>query len=253
MSRRPKALVVSALTPRKKSRVSHTVRFLAVAVILAGTFVATAYYAVTSPRFQIEYVQVRGLERIPPDEVLAPISTCTGQSLFTLDVATIRQSTENHVLVRKARVLRQLPSSVVVVVEERQAYALVESGKNLLQVDRDGVVLGHATEWVNQQGLCCVQGIDPIKEIDTLRVALAILDAASCMDICCTGLVHQEGPEGFALKVEPEIRVILGAHPNLDSLAYLPVVLQDLRDHGEDASIVDLRFSHQIAVTLSGS
>ena len=68
--------------------------------------------------FRLESVRVEGVHRTRPAAVLEAANLSTGVALFSLDVEEIRQAAERLPWVRRARVVRQVPSALTVTAEE---------------------------------------------------------------------------------------------------------------------------------------
>ncbi|MCC7364894.1 MAG: FtsQ-type POTRA domain-containing protein [Dehalococcoidia bacterium] len=109
---------------------------LAVLVMLGGG----AYWALTSPFFKVNNVEVTGNERITSD-LLVNRAELLGESMFTADLASAQQRLYGHPLVAGVRIERAWPSTVRLIVEERQAWGAWEQGGVRYTIDRDGVVL----------------------------------------------------------------------------------------------------------------
>jgi cell division protein FtsQ len=87
---------------------------------------------------RLENLTVEGRSRTTPDDVLAALDVTRGAPILTIDVAEARAALESLPWIKTARVERQLPDTVHVVIEERQPYALWQQGNRYTLVDRDG-------------------------------------------------------------------------------------------------------------------
>jgi len=113
---------------------------LAVGIIAGGAF---AYGNFTdSGFFTLRNVELRGNLRAPRDELLSSLYQNTSRGLWWTDLDELRGKLRQHPWVRDAEVVRVLPDTLRVTINEREPFALARllSG-TLVWVDRDGVVL----------------------------------------------------------------------------------------------------------------
>src|SRR5216117_4201859 len=140
--------------PRRKARQRGRLRrvlpltALAVAAPLAVAF--SAHWLLTTPRFAVVSVDVRGASRVPTAEILAAADVAPGTSLFRLDPGAVARRVEAIPEVRRADVVREFPNRIVISVEERRPFTLVHSGR-LHWIDEEGRVLGASPEAVIPQ------------------------------------------------------------------------------------------------------
>ena len=110
--------------------------------------VGLGWVAVFSPWLVVKQVRVEGLDRVPSTTVHQMVDAEVGRPMVLLDPAAVGRRVAAVPLVREVEVRRRWPASVVVVVHERVAVAVVpasagESGYRL--VDRDGVEVESVT------------------------------------------------------------------------------------------------------------
>src|SRR3989441_1023864 len=140
--------------PRRQARQRGRLRrallltALAVAAPLAVAFFA--HWLLTTPRFAVASVDVRGASRVPTAEILAAAAVEPGTSLFRLDPGAVAGRVEAIPEVRRADVVREFPNRIVISVEERRPFTLVHSGR-LHWIDEEGRVLGASPEAVIPQ------------------------------------------------------------------------------------------------------
>ena len=83
---------------------------------IAGWFGWQAF--LLSPRLQIEDIEVVGWERTSPSEVLAHADVHRGQPILEVDLDEAAVRVRRHPWVKSARVLRRLPDTLRIEVEE---------------------------------------------------------------------------------------------------------------------------------------
>jgi cell division protein FtsQ len=86
-------------------------------------------------------VLVEGRVETGSAEILRALRAERGSALLAIDVAGAKERLEALPWVKAATVVRQLPSTIAVHIEERKAFALWQSGKRLAVIDRDGTII----------------------------------------------------------------------------------------------------------------
>jgi cell division protein FtsQ len=86
----------------------------------------------------LETLTVDGRDHTTPEDVRAALDVTRGTPILSIDVTEARAALEALPWVKAARVERQLPNTVHVVIQEREPYALWQRGSKYYLVDRDG-------------------------------------------------------------------------------------------------------------------
>ena len=108
---------------------------LAYGVVRASAIAAHAHL------LQIEKIIVRGNERLSKGEVLAVLNGLRGESLVWIDLDHWRRRLMTSPWVRDAALRRLLPSTVEVVVSERQPIGIGRINSDMYLVDERGVII----------------------------------------------------------------------------------------------------------------
>lgn len=103
-------------------------------ILAACAVVAGGTLAVFSPLLDVDRIEVTGVDRLDPDEVISANEEVRSAPLLMSDLASIRERTEALPWVARARVERRWPDHVVVRVTERVPVAIVatEDGRRHL-------------------------------------------------------------------------------------------------------------------------
>lgn len=94
----------------------------------------------------VQKIVVKGQVNLADADILAALGIATGQSLFGFDAQEAQQRLMRLQLVKSARVMRMLPSTLLVEIEERAPFARWQRGDRTDLIDRDGVVLSGAAK-----------------------------------------------------------------------------------------------------------
>jgi len=95
---------------------------------------------------RLENLTVEGRENTNKDDLLAALDIERGAPILAIDVAKARDAVEALPWVKNAKIERQLPNAVHVVIEERAPYALWQRGNRYSLVDRDGQAIADIPE-----------------------------------------------------------------------------------------------------------
>lgn len=94
-----------------------------------------------SAGFSVSRVTIEGQDRVGNQEILRALKLERGVSTLGFETAAAQERLEKLPLIRRARVMRLLPSQLHVVIEERVPYAIWQNKSALYLVDQDGTVL----------------------------------------------------------------------------------------------------------------
>ena len=113
----------------------------ALAVALAYGVYRTSALAAQAHVLQVDRIVVRGNERLSKGEVLAVLGGLRGQNLMWTDLDVWRKRLLASPWVRDAALRRSLPSTVDVVVSERQPMGIGRINGEMYLVDEHGVII----------------------------------------------------------------------------------------------------------------
>ncbi|MBI3458634.1 MAG: FtsQ-type POTRA domain-containing protein [Candidatus Rokubacteria bacterium] len=250
---------------RRVRRVLGTVAGLGLGLAALGVVMAVVAHALrTTPLLGVRQVEVVGARRVPEAVVLAAAAIAPDANLLALDVEGIVDRVEALPDVHRARVVRELPSRVTVVIEERAPYALVNGGDaagRLLWVDVDGYLAGRDPHPA-PPSLPILSGVErpadgPDHPVgDRLHAGLALLRAVQRVGGRVAGRISEidlARPGGPVLYTIDGIEVWVGSEGWDERLARLDGVLGELDDRGERVESVDLRFRDLVVLSPRAS
>lgn len=214
---------------RAMGRTKRALVALARVTAALGVAAAVLYGAVrswqnvkTGGRFTVKHVVFMGNQRSSSEELLTLAGPLEGTNIFTVDLSAAAWHMEQHRWVAHARVARELPDTLRVVIDEREAAALVSAG-GLYAVDRAGLPFKSVTT-ADQLDLPVISGVarevltnaDGSASSDVLT-ALKIIDAYQARKIALreplseVHVVEEAGQPGFLLYCgESGVEVNLG-------------------------------------------
>lgn len=244
---------------RRLPSIGRLVRRGAIVLLVAAipaALVAGGWWLLTSPRFAVKAVEVRGTKAVTTERILDAARIEPGRSLFLLDPREIVQRVEALPEVERADVIRELPDRVTVVVEERRPFTLVHAG-TLHWIDERGHLFGQETQAVtppapvisglSESEIAGMHGAPSGKARDAVRLIRALLRSGSTLvtDISEIDMSESDGP---VLYTAGGVEVRLGAEDWDARLARLEGVLAQKIAREGAIRTVDLRFRDQVVL-----
>ncbi|RPH82758.1 MAG: FtsQ-type POTRA domain-containing protein [Candidatus Rokuibacteriota bacterium] len=256
----PATAVAGQRVPRVRRRPRRPIRWLrvtgglALTVATAGAVVMAGHWALTTPRFAVMAVEVRGASRVPPQRILETSGIVRGTNLWRIDPDRVRARLESLPEIRRADVVRELPNRVSILVEERRPFTLVHAAR-LHWVDEDGRLLGEERHAVATE-VPVIRGLSE-DELVTMRTspgpraraAIALIRALLRTGSALAAEISEidmSRPEGPVLYTIDGVEVRLGSEEWEERLARLEGVLAQVAT--QDVHGVDLRFRDQVVL-----
>ena len=249
--------------PARRKRTWRAMAGPAIRYGVASAIVGLAIYrgaqvSATAHLLQVNRIVVHGNERLSRGEVLAVLSGLRGESLLWTDLDSWRRRLLASPWVRDAALRRSLPSTVEVVVSERQPIGIGRiNGGDMYLVDERGVIIDQYGPQYADFDLPIVDGLSAVNQdgslTDERRAELAArLTAALKAKPQVARRVSQidvTDLHNVSVILSGDAAVIqLGEDQFLPRLqAYLELA-QALRERVADIDYVDLRFDDRIYV-----
>ena len=239
---------------RRVPPLRHTGRYVLVLLAVAGVLFGAARWVLTSPRFAVTAVDVRGSSRVPVARILSVAGIVPGANLWAIDSRAVVARIEAMPEIRRADLVRELPNHLTIVVEERRPFTLVHAGR-LHWMDEDGRVLGEEARAVAPE-VPVISGLseDELASMRTApgpkaRAAIALIRALLRSGSTLTAEISEidmSRAEGPVLYTVDGVEVRLGAEEWDERLARLEGVLAQVAT--QDVNGVDLRFRDQVVL-----
>jgi cell division protein FtsQ len=239
---------------RRLSSFRRAGRVALLVLLVTGVVAGAARWMMTSPRFAVTGIDVRGSSRVPVSRILTAAGIAPGTNLWTIDSRAVVGRIESMPGIRRADLVREAPNRLTIVVEERRPFTLVHAGR-LHWMDEDGRVLGEEARAVAPE-VPVISGLSD-EELVSMRTApgpkaraaialiRALLRSGSHLtaEISEIDMSRAEGPVLYTID---GVEVRLGAEEWDERLARLEGVLAQVAT--EDINGVDLRFKDQVVL-----
>ena len=228
----------------------------AVVAAITGGLGGGIHWLLTSPRFAIAGVEVRGASRVSAERVVAAAGISAHANIFRIDPSTVTARVQAVPEILRADVIRELPNRVTILVEERRPFTLVSSG-TLHWLDEGGHLLGEETHAVvpsvpvisglTEEELAALRTDPGPKARAALALIRSLLRAGSTL-VGEISEIDMSGRDGPVLYTVGGIEVQLGAEEWDERLVRLEGVLAQVARAGDDVRSIDLRFRDQVVL-----
>src|SRR5437867_12444649 len=236
--------------PGRRARLRRLLGTALTIVAVAAAGGAALRWLLTTQHFAVASVEVRGVSRVPPDQILAVAAIPRGSNIFRLDTMGVAGRVESLPEVRRADVVRELPNRVVISVEERRPFTLVHGGR-LHWMDEEGRLLGAPPEAVappmpvisglSADELASMRTAPGPKARAAVGVIRALVRTGLTAEISEIDMGRRDGPVLYTID---GVEVRLGSEDWEERLARLEGVLAQVAT--QDVRTVDLRFRDQV-------
>ena len=223
-------------------------------VSTVGGVLAAGHWMLTTPRFSVVAVEVRGASRVPPQRILEVSGIVHGTNVWRIDPHQVRARLEALPEIRRADIVRELPNRVSIVVEERRPFTLVHAAR-LHWLDEEGRLLGEESQAVatdvpvisglSEDELATMRTVPGPRARAAITLIRALLRTGSTLasEISEIDMSRSEGP---VLYTVDGVEVRLGTEEWEERLARLEGVLAQVAIG--DVQGVDLRFRDQVVL-----
>jgi cell division protein FtsQ len=229
-----------------------------VAAALAYGVYRTSAVAAHAHVLQVEKIVIRGNARLSRGEVLAVLNGLRGESLVWTDLDRWRKRLMASPWVRDAALRRSLPSTIEVVVSERQPIGIGRIATDMYLVDERGVIIDQYGPQYADLDLPIIDGLSaapaaggPLTDEGRAELAARVIAAVKSKPSVARRLSQVDVSDlhnaSVILSGDPAV-IQLGEDQFLTRLqAYLDLA-PTLRERVADIDYVDLRFDDRIYV-----
>ena len=246
---------------RWSNRVRPLVRYVSIAIFVAYGVYRGSAAAAQANVLRVDRIEVRGNERLSKGEVLAVLSGLRGESLLWTDLSHWRERLLSSPWVREAALRRSLPSTVEVVIWERQPIGIGRLGNDMYLVDEQGGIIdGYGPQYADLD-LPIIDGLaaagsrdgtetDPARADLAARVAVALKASADVGRRLSQIDVRDVHNAQVILSGDPAV-ISLGDGQFLERLESYLELAPTLRERMVEIDHIDVRFENRIYVRPS--
>jgi cell division protein FtsQ len=191
----------------------------------------------------VQQVTVRGRTRTEKDAILAALDLDRGSSLVHVDLDAARERIEALEWVGAATVMRLLPDTVHVEIDERRPYAIWQNGGRLYLIDRAGRVISDRDV---REFAFLPQVVGP-GAADAAEALISVLDRVPTIRSRLKAAVRVSGRR-WTLKLDNGVDVHLPDKGVEEAIGELTELQREHRILQRDIAAIDLRFKDRFIV-----
>jgi cell division protein FtsQ len=195
--------------------------------------------------FGVKQITVEGQQHLSDAELATALGAGPGTMMFAFDTDAAKARLEGVPWIKQAQVMRLLPSTLQVVIEERVPFAMWQSKGETYVIDRDGAVLGPAVREAYAD-LPLVVGEGAGKNAANLFAELAFFEGVEKEVVAAIRV----GDRRWTLKLSSGIDIMLPDDNIADALKTLVGLDQERGLLHRDVAAVDLRLADRVSVKL---
>jgi cell division protein FtsQ len=198
--------------------------------------------------FGVKRITVEGQQHVTDAELTAALAAGPGTMMFAFDTDAAKERLERVPWIKHAQVMRLLPSTLQVVIEERVPFAVWRSRGQTHVVDAEGTVIAPALREAYAD-LPLVVGEGAGKNAADLFDTLRPFDSLTKQMVAALRV----GDRRWTLKLSSGIDIMLPDDGVTDALNTLIGLDRDRNLLGRNIAAVDLRLADRVSVRLRDS
>lgn len=224
-------------------------------IIVVGISLAIAWgarrFALTTPRFAIAAFDIEGNRRLSNDEIVRRAELEKGTNIFQADLESAEARLLQDPWVESVKITRELPSTVRIVLAQREVRALALIDGALFLLTPSGEPFKQVAE-SDPHDLPVVTGllarsfaVDKIRETERARAALDVLRQYETLPISAVYPPQElhladDGSSVMTIGKKDPITLELGRHSWRQKLTMVGRVLGRVTSHGQKPAIIFL-------------
>lgn len=127
--------------PKKKKPHKKILAFVSSILLIAIVIIL----ALTAPIFNITDIQVQGNEKLDTNTIITLSGLKKGKNIFQFNANAMIQNIKENTYVQSAKIVRKLPGTVFITIEERQVKYQINFINSYAYLDKNGYILENST------------------------------------------------------------------------------------------------------------
>ncbi|MFP3867458.1 MAG: cell division protein FtsQ/DivIB [Desulfobacteraceae bacterium] len=241
--------------------------FTAITILASVSLLLVAgyQYCLTSSYFCIKdasYIQIQGLDRISPAQILQIAQLSPGISLLAVKPLEIEKALKQHPWIERAELDRKWPDHLNIIIKEQQPVAIVHVDR-LYYMNRHGVLF-KSLEPADSHDLPVITGLssehfhtDEAQASPLINKAIDLLEllkkTPAPLNLKNIAELHIDPERGLTLyPIAMGIGIELGFHEHKQKLVNFHRLLPTLERTGEIQQVarINLNYPHQVLVSF---
>ena len=235
---------------------------LTIALALTSVAFVVGYFTlIQAPYFQVKGVEVSGCNRLKSSEILKIMGIKPGINILELNLKKISQDIKNHAWVDEVMIRRRLPDHLVVKIQEREPYVLINLG-TLYYMDKSGIPFKRL-DGSDNMDYPVVTGIssdlfyqNSVRSKELIRRIMKIIELIKVNEtpfgLDQVSEIHVDHAEKVTLLINRgELTVHLGTSEFMEKFRRLKVIQKDLLEkrRWKRVKLIDLDLGDRVLVS----
>lgn len=205
-----------------------------------------------SPLFELERVELEGLDRIEAEEILRTLRLKRGMNIWEANTRFLQVQLEDMPLVSSAEVRYILPRSIGVTIVEKIPVALSPYQGRYIEISQDGTLLGFVEDMKQEKSL--LTGMDfgqpyigkklPVEQNQALKEILALLSLLPVEEVSIFSDFNVSNPLNLVVYTLDGMEIWMGTGDYGEKISKVPEVLTEIQQREKEPTYIDLRVPH---------
>lgn len=216
-------------------------------VILLGIIAGGCTFALTSPIFNIETIEVLNNNIVSSEEVISLSELKTGENIFKFSKINVKDKIKENAYIENLQIHRKIPNTIQITIEEREPKYSVEFMGKYAYINTQGYILEISED---SKGLVIIQGIttneEEIKPNQRLNIddLMALEDIIKIMNVAKDNNIETKitsidiiSKNDYSLYIsEEKKRIYLGDNTNLGNKILHAIAIME-KEKGNEGEI----------------
>lgn len=216
-------------------------------VILLGIIAGGCAFALTSPIFNIETIEVLNNNIVSSEEVISLSELKTGENIFKFSKINVKDKIKENSYIENLKIHRKIPNTIQITIEEREPKYSVEFMGKYAYINTQGYILEISED---SKGLVIIQGIttneEEIKPNQRLNIddLMALEDIIKIMNVVKDNNIETKitsidiiSKNDYSLYIsEEKKRIYLGDNTNLGNKILHAIAIME-KEKGNEGEI----------------
>lgn len=130
---------------RKKKKIKRIIKWTTLFLLILGGII----FALVSPMFNINEIQVMNNEQIPTETIISLSQLQIGQNIFKFSSNKVEKEIKTNPYIENVKIQRRFPSKIEITIEERQKNYNVEFLNGYAYINKQGYILEISEQKLN--------------------------------------------------------------------------------------------------------
>ncbi len=228
---------------KRRKRISIIIKI----VILLGIIAGGCTFALISPIFNIETIEVLNNNIVSSEEVISLSELKTGENIFKFSKNNVKDKIKENSYIENLKIHRKIPNTIQITIEEREPKYSVEFMGKYAYINTQGYILEISED---SKGLVIIQGIttneEEIKPNQRLNIddLMALEDIIKIMNVAKDNNIETKitsidiiSKNDYSLYIsEEKKRIYLGDNTNLGNKILHAIAIME-KEKGNEGEI----------------